>query len=131
MENNQKLRWATAWVVIGARNSLGMTQDQLAGLAGLATIRVRRVEQATRDATIDDLLRIATVLKLNLTELARRIEEELSSGPRKPQIPPGRPRKLTKSRDGAELSKANLTLPHIVLRSLLPVSLVAEEFCLK
>jgi len=66
MENLQKLRWATAWVVKEARNSRGMTQDQLAGLAGLAAIRIRRTEESARDITLADLMLIATELKLDL-----------------------------------------------------------------
>jgi len=97
MDDNQKLRWATAWVISEARISLGMTRDQLAGFAGLAIIRVRRMEQATREVTLNDLMRIAGVLKLDFAELARRIAEELPRGPRKFKIPMGRPRKLTKT----------------------------------
>jgi len=98
MENTQKLRWATAWVVCEARISAGMTQDQLAGLAGLATIRLRRLEHAGRDTSLDDLMRIAGVVKLDLMEITRRIEEEMRRGPRKPVTPPGRPRKKAKKR---------------------------------
>jgi len=96
MENTQKLRWATAWVVSEARISAGMTQDQLAGFAGLATTRLRRLEHAARDTTLDDLMRIAAVVKLDPAEIVRRIGEELPRGPRKPKIPMGRPRKKTK-----------------------------------
>jgi len=97
MEKFQELRWATAWVIKEVRESAGLSQRQMAELAGLSGSYTPRVEQATADVTLVNLALIAAVLKTDLWEILRRIEEEMRHGPRKPDARPGRPRKLTKT----------------------------------
>ncbi len=91
MDNDQKLGWATAWVIREARESIGMTQGQLAGFAGLSDSYIALVEQAATGVS-----KMATVLKVSASELMRRIEEEMERGPRNPERTPGRPRKKEK-----------------------------------
>lgn len=93
MEKIAKLNWALAWVVREARESAGMTQDQLAGFAGLSEIYLSSLERGTRGDSINALLQIARTLKIPAAELMSRIEEELKNGPKPPPKKIGRPTK--------------------------------------
>ena len=99
MENDQKLEWATAWVIREARESAGMTQGQLAGFAGLSDSYIALVEQASTGVSIASLVQMAAVLKVAPSELMRRIEEEMKRGPRSPERSPGRPRKKAEDKN--------------------------------
>lgn len=93
MENEQRLGWATAWVIREARETAGLTQGQLAGFSGLSDSYIALVEQAATGVSIASLVQMASVLKVSAWELVRRIEEEMERGPRSPVRSPGRPRK--------------------------------------
>ena len=93
METEQQLAWATAWVVREARESMGLTQSQLAGFAGLSDAYIASLEQAATGISIASLVQIAVVLRIRASELMLRIEKEMERGPRNPARSPGRPRK--------------------------------------
>ena len=92
------MRWATAWVIKEVRESTGLSQKQMAELAGLSGSYTPRVEQATADVTLVNLALIAAVLKTSTWEILRRIEEEVRRGARKPDARPGRPVKKKKEK---------------------------------
>lgn len=93
MEKIVKLNWALAWVVREARESAGLTQDQLAGFAGLSEIYLSSLERGMRGDSINALLLIAKTLKIPAAVLVGRIEEELKNGPKPPPKKIGRPTK--------------------------------------
>lgn len=98
MENEQRLGWATAWVIREAREAAGLTQGQLAGFSGLSDSYIALVEQAATGVSIASLVQMASVLKVSAWELMRRIEVEMERGPRSPVRSPGRPRKKADSK---------------------------------
>ena len=94
MEKIAKLNWALAAVVREAREAADMTQDELAGFAGLSEIYLSSLERGTRGDSINALMQIARTLKIPASELMRRIEEELKKGPKPPPRKKGRPTKV-------------------------------------
>lgn len=93
MEKIAKLNWALATVVREAREAADMTQDELAGFAGLSEIYVSSLERGTRGDSINALMQIAKTLRTPASELMKRIEEELKNGPKPPPRKKGRPTK--------------------------------------
>jgi transcriptional regulator with XRE-family HTH domain len=57
---------ALANAVQRARGAAGLSQAQLADLAGVARVSVARLEAGTANATLDSLLRVATALGMRL-----------------------------------------------------------------
>ena len=93
MEKIAKLNWALAWVVREARESTDLTQEQLAGFAGLSEVYLSSLERGVRGDSINALMQIARTLHVPASELMRRIEEELEKGPKPPPKKLGRPTK--------------------------------------
>ena len=93
MERNIRVLWATAKVIEDARNALGLSQTQLADFAGFARSFISVVECGNTGISIDTLLQVAGVLRVDASELMRRIEEELKRGPKPPEKTIGRPLK--------------------------------------
>lgn len=91
MEKIAKLNWALAAVVREAREAADMTQDELAGFAGLSEVYLSSLERGTRGDSINALMQIGRTLKIPASELMKRIEEELKNGPKPPPKKIGRP----------------------------------------
>ena len=98
MEKIEHLNWALAHVVREAREAAGLTQGQLAGFAGLSEIYLSSLERGCRGDSLNAFIQIAVVLRLNPSDLMRRVEEELHNGPTPPAKGPGRPRKPPRKR---------------------------------
>lgn len=58
--------------VIAARHRLGMTQAELAQASGIAQQQISRIEQGTRDARLDTLVRLAQALQVDADALLKR-----------------------------------------------------------
>ena len=93
MEKIERLNWALAEVIKEAREIKGLTQSQLAGFAGLSEIYLSQLERGVRGDSLNALIQMSRVLGITASELMRRIEDELESGPQKPTHKQGRPRK--------------------------------------
>lgn len=55
----------------------GMSQEQLSGLAGMARSHLAMIESGAKNPNVDTLWRIAGALGLPLSELVRRVEDEI------------------------------------------------------
>ena len=93
MEKIPGLKWATAQVIKKLRESRGLTQGQLADLAGLSEGYLSCLERGVRGDSTNALIQIARALEVDFDVLAKHIEVELAQGARKPENPPGRPPK--------------------------------------
>ena len=96
MDRSILIQWAIAKVIREARESLGITQVQLADFAGLSVPFISDVERGNVGVGVTALLQMADVLKVAASELVRRIEEDLRRGPVEPRKITGRPRKNDK-----------------------------------
>jgi len=119
MERNIFVRWATAKVIWEARNQLDIPRDRFADFANFSESFIAGVERGTCGISLDALLQLAEILKVEGPELVRRIVEELKRGPQKPQRPTGRQPKTKKQEKTvkagaagvAAKKKANKTAP--------------------
>ena len=93
MEKNSSLAWAIAKIVREEREKKGLTQGQLAGLAGLSETYVSFIEHAHTKLSINALVQIAAVFSLETSEIMQRIEKEMKNGPQPPKKQTGRPKK--------------------------------------
>lgn len=98
MEKIEHLNWALAHAVRKAREAAGLTQGQLAGFAGLSEVYLSSLERGCRGDSLNAFMQIAVVLKLSPSDLMRRVEEELLSGPTPPAKILGRPHKPPRKR---------------------------------
>ncbi len=98
MIKNTLLNWAIAETVREAREAKGLTQGQLAGLAGLSPIYLSELERGGRSASLNALLLIANVLEIKVSELVRQIEDTLESDPPAQPRKRGRPKNETRSK---------------------------------
>lgn len=96
MEKNSSLAWAIAKIVREEREKKGLTQGQLAGLAGLSETYVSFIEHAHTKLSINALVQIAAVFSLEASEIMQRIEKEMKNDPQPPKKQTGRPRKNTR-----------------------------------
>ena len=97
MDRSILVQWAIAKVIREARETLDITQVQLADFAGLSVPFISDVERGNVGVSVTALLQMAEVLKVDASELMRRIEEDLSRGPAEPKRITGRPRKNDKT----------------------------------
>lgn len=63
------------------RESKGLTQEVVSGLAGVARTHLAMIESGMRNPKVDTLWRICDVLHLRVSELFRMIEEEMEKAP--------------------------------------------------
>lgn len=105
MDENILIQWAIAKVIREARNELDISQVQLADFSGLSYPFISDVERGNVGVSIAALLQISEVLKVDASELMRRIEADLKRGPQEPDKIPGRPRKTDK-KSGANAASA-------------------------
>jgi len=75
MDYNSK----TTGIIIGKlRNQRGMSQEVLSGLSGIARSHLGMIETGNKNASVDTLWKIAAALDMNLSELIKMVEDELS-----------------------------------------------------
>jgi transcriptional regulator with XRE-family HTH domain len=60
-----------------ARRDLDLSQEALAGLAGLSSKHVGEIERARKDPRLSTLLKLAGALDLRISELMARYEERV------------------------------------------------------
>ena len=59
------------------RNSKGLTQDVLSGLAGIARTHLTMIENGSKQANFETIWRIALALNMRPSELVGKIEQEI------------------------------------------------------
>lgn len=62
------------------RDSKGISQEVLSGLAGIARTHLSMIESGNKKANFETLWRIAQALDLRPSELVRKIEQEIENG---------------------------------------------------
>ena len=70
-------RRITGQIIRQLRIKRGISQEVLSGLAGIARTHLTMIERGNKNANVDTLWRIAGALGLRLSELVRRVEEEI------------------------------------------------------
>ena len=70
-------RHITGKIIRELRIKHGISQEVLSGLAGIARTHLTMTERGNKNANVDTLWRIAGALGLRLSELIRRVEEEI------------------------------------------------------
>lgn len=96
MEKIPALHWAVAAVVHRLRRRSGLSQGQLAGLAGLSEDYVSGMERGIQCGSLTAIMHIASALRMEAAELVRLIEAELAAAPRPPARRAGKPPKREK-----------------------------------
>ncbi|MFE7799073.1 helix-turn-helix domain-containing protein [Nocardia sp. NPDC057440] len=71
---------AFAAELLARRGRAGLSQPELAELAGIKIRTYRRLEQAERGCNLDELARLAGALGTHMTELAYAIEQRVKTG---------------------------------------------------
>lgn len=59
------------------RNSKGLSQDVLSGLAGIARTHLTMIENGSKQANFETIWRIALALNMRPSELVGKIEQEI------------------------------------------------------
>ncbi len=59
------------------RNSKGLSQDVLSGLAGIARTHLTMIENGSKQANFETIWRIALALDMRPSELVGKIEQEI------------------------------------------------------
>ena len=95
MEKVLGLNWAIAKVVRQLRESKGLTQNQLAGFAGLSAVYISQLERGIKGASVNALMLIARVLEVSLVELMGQVEAEVAHGEDKQKAMQSKPRPST------------------------------------
>ena len=67
----------TGQVIRRLRRERGMSQEILSGLAALSRSHLAEIETGKDNASVETLWRIAEGLDIRLSELFRRVEEEM------------------------------------------------------
>ena len=67
----------TGRIIRELRTQQGISQEVLSGLAGVARSHLTMIENGSKNANVDTLWRIADALGIRLSELIRRVEEEI------------------------------------------------------
>ena len=67
----------TGWVIRQLRTERGMSQEVLSGLAAISRSHLAEIEGGKDNANVDTLWRIASGLDIRLSELFRRVENEI------------------------------------------------------
>ena len=69
----------TGRIIRELRTQQGISQEVLSGLAGVARSHLTMIENGSKNANVDTLWRIADALGIRLSELIRRVEDEILS----------------------------------------------------
>ena len=96
MEKIPTLHWAVAAVVHRLRRRAGLSQGQLAGLAGLSEDYISGMERGIQCGSLTAIVHIASALRREAAELVRLIEAEMGAGPHPPGRGAGKPPKREK-----------------------------------
>ena len=96
MEKIPTLHWAVAAVVHRLRRRAGLSQGQLAGLAGLSEDYISGMERGIQFGSLTAIVHIASALRMEAAELVRLIEAEMGAGPHPPGRGAGKPPKREK-----------------------------------
>lgn len=96
MEKIPTLHWAVAAVVHRLRRRAGLSQGQLAGLAGLSEDYISGMERGIQCGSLTAIVHIASALRMEAAELVRLIEAEMGAGPHPPGHGAGKPPKREK-----------------------------------
>lgn len=96
MEKIPTLHWAVAAVVHRLRRRAGLSQGQLAGLAGLSEDYISGMERGIQCGSLTAIVHIASALRMEAAELVRLIEAEMGAGPHPPGLGAGKPPKREK-----------------------------------
>lgn len=67
----------TGKIIRELRTQQGISQEVLSGLAGVARSHLTMIENGSKNANVATLWRIADALGVRLSELIRRVEEEI------------------------------------------------------
>ena len=95
MEKIPALNWAVAEVVDDLRKKAGLTQGQLAGLAGLSEDYISAMERGIQSGSLTAMVHIASALQMEVAELVRHIEKKMKNNPKPPKRGSGKPKKNT------------------------------------
>ena len=68
----------TGKIIRELRTQQGISQEVLSGLAGVARSHLTMIENGSKNANVDTLWRIADALGIRLSELIRRVEDEIA-----------------------------------------------------
>ncbi len=93
MEKIPALNWAVAEVIDNLRNKAGLTQGQLAGLAGLSEDYISAMERGIQSGSLTAMVHIAAALRVDLAELVRQVEAAMQNDPKPPMRRSGKPKK--------------------------------------
>lgn len=93
MEKIPALNWAVAEVIDDLRKKAGLTQGQLAGLAGLSEDYISAMERGIQSGSLTAMVHIANALRIELADLVRQIEVAMKKNPRPPKRRSGKPKK--------------------------------------
>ena len=93
MEKIPALNWAVAEVIDDLRKKAGLTQGQLAGLAGLSEDYISAMERGIQSGSLTAMVHIAGALRIELAELAGLIETAMKKNPKPPKRKSGKPKK--------------------------------------
>ena len=93
MEKIPALNWAVAEVIDNLRNKAGLTQGQLAGLAGLSEDYISAMERGLQSGSLVAMVRISAALRMELFELVRQIEIAMKNNPKPPTRGSGKPKR--------------------------------------
>ena len=96
MEKIPTVHWAVAAVVHRLRRRAGLSQGQLAGLAGLSEDYISGMERGIQCGSLTAIVHIASALRMEAAELVRLIEAEMGAGPHPPGRGAGKPPKREK-----------------------------------
>ena len=96
MEKIPTLQWAVAAVIHRLRRKAGLSQGQLAGLAGLSEDYISGMERGIQCGSLTAIVHIASALRMEAAELVRLIEAEMGAGPHPPGRGAGKPPKREK-----------------------------------
>ncbi len=96
MEKIPTLHWAVAAVVHRLRRRAGLSQGQLAGLAGFSEDYISGMERGIQCGSLTAIVHIASALRMEAAELVRLIEAEMGAGPHPPGRGAGKPPKREK-----------------------------------
>ncbi|MCL1889408.1 MAG: helix-turn-helix domain-containing protein [Desulfovibrionaceae bacterium] len=92
MEKIPGLNWAIAKTIKKARESKGLTQNQLADFAGLSEVYISKLERGIKGDSVNALMQISVALEMAFSDLMKLVEAELLRGARKIEPKQGRPR---------------------------------------
>lgn len=95
MEKIPALNWAVAEVIDDLRKKAGLTQGQLAGLAGLSEDYISAMERGIQSGSLTAMVHIAGALQMEVAELVKQIEVAMKKNPKPPKRRSGKPKKNT------------------------------------